>query len=570
MLNIVQFLKCIKKNENFISIVLLFVFFIINCFIYWTSIIQLLYDVGREFIIPQAILDGKVLYKDILNIYGPLAFIINAFAFKFFGASFQTLNAMGALSGLIFVFSCYFLSKEFLSRKLSFLLALLICTCIFNSTLFNFLTSYSYNTVYGLTSYTLSSLFIIRYLKYGNLKDILIASCAAGFCISNKIEYYWIPLILALSALYLRPLNLKDLLKTVIAFLIFPIFSLFFLFYQGLNFADLLNALHVIKASTFVEPMLYFHKLIGIYPDKDQILSGIQPFCFLLIMLSISYIGFKHTVNKKILRVLIILFIFGLMLFHNYWLPKIFGYLPIIFTLLTFIHFKIIVKDKALLALCIIVIGASLKTYFFTNLTIYGYYTVLLLFIGVAVLFNNVLKFPVNISMNTSEKENYTAFLLILFSLIFFISHLSIRITLGYERLIGGGVNLYSLSLYNKPLNDMAVYIRENTDNNDRLIVYPEGEIINILSERKPDYLYYSLHPIFMDTFGEDNVVERIETEKIEYIIFVKGFGQTNDLFGREEKYKNFELFVKNNYDHVYTTKSVRKKDVLELYKLHR
>ena len=115
-------------------------------------------------------------------------------------------------------------------------------------------------------------------------------------------------------------------------------------------------------------------------------------------MLSISYIGFKHTVNKKILRVLIILFIFGLMLFHNYWLPKIFGYLPIIFTLLTLIHFKIIVKDKALLALCIIVIGASLKTYFFTNLTIYGYYTVLLLFIGVAVLFNNVLKFPVNIS----------------------------------------------------------------------------------------------------------------------------------------------------------------------------
>lgn len=82
MLNIVQFLKCIKKNENFIPIVLLFIFFIINCIIFWKSGIILMMDIGREYIIPQAILDGKVLYRDILNIYGPLAFIINAFVFK--------------------------------------------------------------------------------------------------------------------------------------------------------------------------------------------------------------------------------------------------------------------------------------------------------------------------------------------------------------------------------------------------------------------------------------------------------------------------------------------------------
>lgn len=566
MLNIVQFFKCIKKNENFIPIVLLFVFFIINCIIFWKSGIILMMDIGREYIIPQAILDGKVLYRDILNIYGPLAFIINAFAFKLFGVKFSTLNFMGAISGAVFVFSCYFLSKEFLSRKLSLVLSLLICTCIFNETIFNFLLPYSFNVIYALSAYALSGLFLIRYVKYGNLKDILITAVAAGFCISNKVEYYFLPIIIALSVLYFRPLKLKNLVKVFAAFMLFPVLCLIFLLLQGLSLADILNALVIIKTSALAPTMIWFHKFIGLYPDKLNFINGLKPSLFMLLFVFISFLCWKFTENKRYLRWFLIFLLFIFMVNFIYFLPKLFCYFPMLFVLLTLLYFKRLIKDKCIFVLCLLSIGASLKTFFSADVMVYGFYTLLLIFIGIAVLFNKIIILPKRLEINPFEKERFTTFLVLFFTIIFFVSHISIRMRVGDYKLIGVNDNLTSIKVLSIPLNDMVSYLKTNTNENDRVLVYPEGEIINFLSGRKPDYMYYSLHPIFMDTFGEENVIKRIKSEKIEYIIMVEGFSMPK--FGRTEDYNMFNNFVKENYIMIHSSQSSRKKDGLYLYKL--
>ena len=45
----------------------------------------LLIDFGREVYYPEQILNGKILYKDLFNIYGPLAYQFNAILYKLFG-----------------------------------------------------------------------------------------------------------------------------------------------------------------------------------------------------------------------------------------------------------------------------------------------------------------------------------------------------------------------------------------------------------------------------------------------------------------------------------------------------
>lgn len=270
-----------KNNNNFLFIILLFIFFVLNCMLFWKQSLHVMLDIGREFIIPSAILKGKLLYRDILNIYGPMGYLLNAGVFKLFGKNFSSLNFMGAVSGIVFVYCSYFISREFVSKLTSFALAILMCTLLFNSSLYNFLTPYSYNAVYGLASYTLSALFLIRYIKKCDVKDVLIAASAGGFCISNKMEYYWLPMILAFAVLYIRPLAVKDLLKTFLCFMIFPIFCLVYLLGNSLNFGDILNALLIIKTSAFSPSMIYLHKSIGLYPDVSIWLSSLLCIAFL-------------------------------------------------------------------------------------------------------------------------------------------------------------------------------------------------------------------------------------------------------------------------------------------------
>ena len=56
----------------------------------------LIIDCGREAYYPQKILNGKVLYKDLFNIYGPFSYIFNAILFKIFGNNSNTLYIAGS------------------------------------------------------------------------------------------------------------------------------------------------------------------------------------------------------------------------------------------------------------------------------------------------------------------------------------------------------------------------------------------------------------------------------------------------------------------------------------------
>jgi predicted membrane-bound mannosyltransferase len=57
----------------------------------WFKWPDLLIDYGRELYVPWQITQGKVLYRDINHLYGPLSHYLNAFLFQIFGTGLSTL-----------------------------------------------------------------------------------------------------------------------------------------------------------------------------------------------------------------------------------------------------------------------------------------------------------------------------------------------------------------------------------------------------------------------------------------------------------------------------------------------
>ena len=69
------------KNKIDLGYLLLFlIFFIFSFLSFGMNVYSPFSDIGRELYIPQQILNGEVLYKDIFNVYPPLSYLLNAFA----------------------------------------------------------------------------------------------------------------------------------------------------------------------------------------------------------------------------------------------------------------------------------------------------------------------------------------------------------------------------------------------------------------------------------------------------------------------------------------------------------
>ena len=62
-------------------------------------------------------------------------------------------------------------------------------------------------------------------------------------------------------------------------------------------------------------------------------------------------------------------------------------------------------------------------------------------------------------------------------------------------------------------------YVKENTKPTDKVVVFPEGMMINFLANRQSDGFYNSMLPLYVETFGEDKIVEHFSQNPPKYII---------------------------------------------------
>ena len=140
--------KFLKSDLGLISILCFFFFALLPFFFLKQGL--LLIDTGREYYLPQQILNGGVLYKNLYNIYGAFSYQFNALLFLIFGQSFKTLYIAGVINSLIITVSTFLISREFLSKSLSFIIStLIIFSLVYNTFLYNSNITYSYAIVYA-------------------------------------------------------------------------------------------------------------------------------------------------------------------------------------------------------------------------------------------------------------------------------------------------------------------------------------------------------------------------------------------------------------------------------------
>ena len=108
-------------------------------------------DSFREVYISQQILEGKCLYKDIFVIYPPLAYLINAFLMKIFGAGVNILYFAGLFSTLGILYFSYKIAQLFFNKLEPFAIcAFLIAGLALSPNVFNSFFPYSYGILYGI------------------------------------------------------------------------------------------------------------------------------------------------------------------------------------------------------------------------------------------------------------------------------------------------------------------------------------------------------------------------------------------------------------------------------------
>ena len=488
-------------------------------------------DCGREAYIPWQMLKGGVLYHDIFNIYSPGAYYLNALLFKIFSPCLNILYFAGLINYCLFLTLLYLISSLFLSRQRSALLVLFtIAVTSVSGNVFNFIFPYSYGMVYGLTAICASLYFLLRGKKDS---DYYLAAFLGGAGAVCKYEFvlYFLPLIL-FSAVYFKS-GLK-LIKAFLLYAFIPFVSCFALMLQGVSLFDITKEFYILKEMLNSKTMWYFYNISGISFSPKHIMLIFSS--FLAFFASMFLIGGKRPAVKVVRFAVVFAAAYFLFKHFTY---TFFVFLPAAILCLFIFRFKKIGIRAKILTISAVCISA--KVFFSMMIFSYGVYFVGLMFCTACVLI------PVKF-----RKKYLTA-------LFIFVSFLSLQtlqtIKIKTEKIDTPRGILYAGVVQTKPFMQVYDYLKNNTSKEDRILCLPEEPLMNFLLERDTDNYLYSLIPMYVEVFGEYNIINRIAEFSPEYIVVSDW---DNDSYYFRFFGKDYALgimaFIEDNYDKVFET----------------
>lgn len=468
---------------------------------------HLIIDCGREAYYPTQILLGKILYKDIFNIYGPFSYMFNALLFKLFTINLNVLYLSGCVCAALITVLTYLISIRFLPKFLSFAIAVFtIFTGVITTYFSNFIFPYSFAMLYGLVAFLASVLFLLKYQANFKISNLYLSCFFAGLCISNKYEFIPYLLVILYAIIYIKPLKFKEYYYAIFSLVFIPIFCFGILFLQGLKIHDLIYLLTILKKMSQSQTLIYFYRRQGVYFSNVLMQYEIKFTLMTLIALACFMYGFISK-RKIFSNILIIL---SSLLILKWTMPLSFSLLPIITVIFAILNFKNMQKNFPLQLLTLSAIVFSFKEFWCLIIANYGTFFAGFLIITLLALIKE--KF-------SNKNINYNAIAIYL-----------ILISVAFARINWKGINNYKIKssrggIYTtKQLylasKDLISYIEKNTKKSDKIVIFPEGAMINFLTDRPTDDFYTSLIPLYVETFGEKNIIKHFSASKPEYIIF--------------------------------------------------
>lgn len=525
-----------KENKYLVT---LWILCLLGLLIFLGHYSGILIDFGREIYYPQEILSGKILYKDLFNIYGPLAYQINALLYKVLGMKLSTLYGAGVCCSILTVSGIYLVAENFLSKFLSFSIGVFtIAIGVATTSLFNFNFPYSWAVLYGLVSFLFSLLFLLKFCEGKKNQNLYISALLAGIAITCKYDFLLYAFVVL--AIIVKSKNWK----AFVAFAIAPVLSFGALFLQGLRVESLINSISTTSSMAKSKTLTYFYQNSGIYFHPKVFVTDFLLFIKLAIpfvtILSSGYLFSKRRVLA------IFLGIIGWILFFLMFDTKYsFGFLPILLLILFLISlFKIfILKEKAdfkQVLLLISTIAVCAKVFWVLLLGSYGNYYVSIALVGI---FACIFKYI------PQKLEKMGGIFILMASLLIFLENINTLNTDNYKISTPKGT-IYTSKDYAESSNQLIDFISQKTAQNDKIVIFPEGMTINFLTQRYSDDYYNSLLPLYAETFGDKKFINHYEENKPEYIIFNNL--DMKDYYLRyicQDYALEFCAFVQNNYE---------------------
>lgn len=491
-------------------LIILWIIFLLAVIFAYAHQGNLIIDCGREVYIPTQILSGKLLYKDVFNIYGPFSYMFNAGLFKTFGINLNVLYLSGCICAFVIVSLIYKISREFLSQYLSFAIGVFtITTGVLAPNLFNYIFPYSYGMLYGLVAFLISIWFLLKYEKKPDETISLYTSCLfAGLCIASKYDFIPFVIVILYASLRVKRLNFKELYYTVLTLLFVPAFCFGILLIEGVTPHAIIHSLKLLKVMAGTQTLKYFYQTQGVYFHPKTIGFLASNFIKTLLPLALFLYGLKSI--RKITHILILIIsLFLIVLWTN---PASFAFLPILILILTILRFKDFGQNRPLAILTLSAITLSLKSFWGLATLNYGLFFISFELIALFALTLNLFK-----DKNINQKP--LGIYILIIALIFGLQNFMVLRT-KTQVISSKNGQIYTDNNLFPATTELINYINTNTKNTDTIAIYPEGSMINFLTNRKSDDYFTSLIPLYIETFGEENIIKYFDKHKPNYIIF--------------------------------------------------
>lgn len=471
---------------------------------------HLLVDCGREAYYSMQVLQGKVLYKDIFNIYGPFSYMFNAVLFKIFGVNLNILYLSGCVCAFLITSLTYMIAKRFTSGFVSLAISVFtIMVGVLNTNLFNMIFPYSYGMLYGIVAVLFSIRLLLKYEETPKKPLYLyLSGLCAGLCLANKYEFLPYFLVIFYAAYKIKPLNLKQYGILIISLILVPAASFAILFLQGMKLQDIVTTGLIINKMTHTQTLSYFYQHVGVFLHQKTIPFLTQKFFAVIIPLSLLFFAASRK-NKFVAGILALISAFWI--FRNVNVDS-YVFLPILIVLWFVFNFKSIHKNTKLMILTLSTILLNMKIFWGLLIFCYGTYLVNLSFITIIALVLDRFK-----EKNINQKV--IASYLIIASISFYFINMP-RLHSKMHALSTPRGKIYIEENLFPSTDKLIKYIQTNTKQTDTVMIFPEGQLINFLAERKSDNTYGSLIPLYIETFGEDKIIAHFKKTKPEYIIF--------------------------------------------------
>jgi len=504
----------LKYKKDLLCLSGIIIIFLICSTLFWGYFGSLFYDTGREIYIPQLILEGKVLYKDIFALYNPMSYEINSFLYLIFGTNINVLYSAGIINSFLIILCVYFISGQFLNRFSSFVISVFtIFYFIFNSiTIINYIFPYAYAMIYALTAMLYSALFGLIYIRNNKSVYLILAFLMLGLSFANKPEFIFciIPLIFLF---FKNKTNIKVIFAGITAFIAPIIISYGILFIQGFTIQNLIEYLKFIKEffSTTEQKIYNANTFRGwdIQTLANVLIDFVQ---FALFTLIPAFI-FKLLKMKKFFIVGIIMAVF---LFKPY-----------------YINISQLTLNSALMIswvciACLIMAIKSLKDknwdfLFLCTFAILSCLRYKLILLADFAKFAGVLPFTliwIYINKTASQRIIQYSLSIILLGLCTIITQYRFKqMVYAPAELKGKNEIVYALKEYSEPFSNTINWIKGNTKNTDTVLAIPEGIMINYATERPTLPMYYHLIPNHISTLDEHKIIDNISKDLPEYFV---------------------------------------------------